>query len=180
MTAEQNGSRQVRITVNGVPGTVEVRGDETLLETVRDRLGLTSVRYCCGIGVCGTCTVLIDGEAFSSCLMLTTMLDGGDIRTAESLPASADAEMSSVQRAFVDAGAYQCSYCIPAMALTVAAALENEESPTVEGMCEELGGNLCRCGSYPQVREALRTLVAARLARPGQTPPREEEEVTPT
>jgi aerobic-type carbon monoxide dehydrogenase small subunit (CoxS/CutS family) len=175
MTTEQPAiGRLVRVVVNGVECALDVRGDETLLETVRDRLGLTSVRYCCGIGVCGTCTVLVDGEALSSCLLLTTMLGGRDVRTAESLPAEAGAEMSEVQRAFAEAGAYQCSYCIPGMVLTVSAALEKEEPATAGDLCEQLGGNLCRCGSYPRVREALRALAAA--TRPGG--PDETEEAT--
>lgn len=117
----------------------------------------------------GTCTVLVDGEAFSSCLLLTAMLDGSDVRTAEGLPAEAGAEMSRVQRAFAEAGAYQCSYCIPGMVLTVSAALETQASATAEDLCEELGGNLCRCGSYPRVRAALRALTAGRPEEPPET-----------
>jgi carbon-monoxide dehydrogenase small subunit len=150
----------VTVTLNGAPAELAVRGDETLLETLRDRCGTTSVRYCCGIGVCGTCTVLVGGEAVSSCLLLTWMVDRREVVTAEGLAAGEQAALSSVQEAFARAGAFQCSYCIPAMALTVHAALDKEPAATAEDVCGQLGGNLCRCGSYPQIREAVTALVA--------------------
>ncbi|MGH3662060.1 MAG: (2Fe-2S)-binding protein [Micromonosporaceae bacterium] len=162
MTIDHGG--RVRLTVNGEPAELTVRGSETLLETVRDQLDLTSVRYSCGIGVCGACTVLVDGEAMSSCLLLTAMLRGREVTTAEGLPAAGGA-LAEAQQAFADAGAYQCSYCIPAMALTAHAALRTDQTLSHEQLCEELAGNLCRCGSYPQVREALRTLLGARDER---------------
>jgi aerobic-type carbon monoxide dehydrogenase small subunit (CoxS/CutS family) len=158
-----NEEHVVTVLLNGAPAEVGVRGDETLLETLRDRCGTTSVRYCCGIGVCGTCTVLVGGEAVSSCLLLTWMVAGREVVTAEGLAAGERAELSSVQEAFARASAFQCSYCIPAMALTVHAALDREPDATAEDVCAELGGNLCRCGSYPQVREAVTALVAARV-----------------
>jgi aerobic-type carbon monoxide dehydrogenase small subunit (CoxS/CutS family) len=162
MTASDDvSSDAVALTLNGASTEIPARGDETLLETLRDGCGLTSVRYCCGIGVCGTCTVLLDGAAVSSCLLLTRMASGHDVVTAEGLAAGAKAGLSSVQQAFVEAGAFQCSYCIPGMALTVHAALDADPGASVERVCEELGGNLCRCGSYPQVREAVSALVAA-------------------
>ena len=166
MSRNPESPHGVCLTVNGSPTTLDVRGDETLLETLHDRCDTTSVRYCCGIGVCGTCTVLVGGEAVSSCLLLTRMVDGRSIVTAEGLGSAGRAAVSTVQAAFVEAGAFQCSYCIPGMVLTVHAALEKEPAASVETVCEQLGGNLCRCGSYPQVREAVAALVAARVPQP--------------
>lgn len=141
----------VELVLDGVPTQVSVPVTETLLDTLRERLGRGGVRYSCGIGVCGTCTVLLDGAAVSSCLLLTVMADGHEITTEAAAP---------VREAFVRSGAFQCSYCIPAMTLTVQAALERDPARSAAGVCEELGGNLCRCGSYPQVRDAVAGLAA--------------------
>jgi aerobic-type carbon monoxide dehydrogenase small subunit (CoxS/CutS family) len=149
----------VDFTFNDESVSVEAAEDELLLDTVRDRLDATSVRYSCGIGVCGSCTVLVDGRAVSSCLQMTSMVDGRSVQTAESVLGEGDATGASVLDAFVDHQAYQCSYCIPAMALTVASLLRDRPRLTVEEIREELAGNLCRCGSYPQVLEAVSTLV---------------------
>jgi aerobic-type carbon monoxide dehydrogenase small subunit (CoxS/CutS family) len=155
-----HGAR-VGFVLNGSPATVAVRGDETLLETLRDRCACSSVRYCCGIGVCGTCTVLVDGEPLSSCLLLTSMVAGRPVTTAEGL--SAAGELSAVQREFVAAGAYQCSYCIPAAAVTIHGYLQRNPGAGEDDVREVLAGNLCRCGSYPQVMAAVRALVRSRM-----------------
>jgi aerobic-type carbon monoxide dehydrogenase small subunit (CoxS/CutS family) len=155
-----DGAR-VGFVLNGAPASVAVRGDETLLETLRDRCGCSSVRYCCGIGVCGTCAVLVDGVPLSSCLLLTSMIAGKPVTTAEGL--SAAGELSGVQREFVAAGAYQCSYCIPAAAVTVHGYLQQNPSADEDDVREVLGGNLCRCGSYPQVMAAVRALLRNRV-----------------
>lgn len=140
----------LRFVVNGEAVEVEVPGDETLLCTLRDRLGLRSVRYCCGIGVCGTCSVLLDGHPVSSCLLLTTMVGERSIRTVESL--DPDGPIAS---AFVECSAFQCSYCIPGMVVTATGVFDAEPDIDAAGLREALGGNLCRCGSYPQVLQAL-------------------------
>jgi aerobic-type carbon monoxide dehydrogenase small subunit (CoxS/CutS family) len=167
-----DGQPDVAMRVDGVDRVLTVRPDETLLETVREQCGTSSVRYSCGIGVCGTCTVLLDGDPVSSCLLLTVMAEGREVTTPEGLTAAPGSALAPAQQAFVDAGAYQCSYCIPAMALAAQAAWERDPAATVDELCEELAGNLCRCGSYPQVREALE-----RLSRAGScgTPPTPEE-----
>lgn len=152
---------RVEFVLNGTAATVTVRGDETLLETLRERCGCSSVRYCCGIGVCGTCTVLVDGMPLSSCLLLTAMVAGKPVTTAEGL--SAGGELAAVQREFVAAGAYQCSYCIPAATVTVHGYLQANPSADEEDVREVLGGNLCRCGSYPQVMAAVRALLGSRV-----------------
>ena len=147
-TFELNG-RQV--TVVGDPG-------RSLVEVLRDDLDATSVRLSCGIGLCGTCTVLLDGQPVSGCLLLTGMVQGRQVETVEGRTGSAAAE------AFVACSAFQCSFCIPAMVLTTQAAVDRGVQEEQE-LLEELAGNLCRCGSYPQIRQAI-----ARLASPEQHP----------
>jgi aerobic-type carbon monoxide dehydrogenase small subunit (CoxS/CutS family) len=143
---------EVELVVDGHRHVVSVPVEETLLETLRE-LDSPGARYCCGIGVCGTCTVLVDGAAVSSCLLLTVMVAGREITTA------AGEATARTRDAFVHSGAFQCSYCIPAMALTVHAALAEDPARSAASVCEQLGGNLCRCGSYPQIREAVERLV---------------------
>ena len=152
----------VDFTFNDEHVTVDVGDDELLLDTVRDRLEATSVRYSCGIGVCGSCTVLVDGRAVSSCLQLTQMVAGREVATAESVLGDASSSSSNVLDAFIGSRAYQCSYCIPAMALTVASLLRENADLKLEEIRHHLGGNLCRCGSYPQVLEAVARLVKER------------------
>ena len=146
----------VQVDVDGRTRAMTVRTDETLLESLRERCDRTSVRYGCGIGVCGTCTVLVDGDAKSSCLLLTAMVDGHEVTTPEG---SADDGLTTAQQAFVDASAFQCSYCIPGMALAAQAARDRDPGITLDELVDELAGNLCRCGSYPQIRAALERLV---------------------
>lgn len=143
--------------LNGRSHDVAPHDGEVLIETLRD-LGCDSVRGSCGIGVCGTCTVQIDGDAVSSCLMLTQQALGRQVRTSEGLVAD-DGTLDPVQDAFVAHQAYQCSYCIPGMVMTVRALLDRGERASVEAVREELAGNLCRCGSYPQVLDAVREIV---------------------
>jgi aerobic-type carbon monoxide dehydrogenase small subunit (CoxS/CutS family) len=152
---------RVEFSLNGAATVVEVEDDELLLDTLRDQR-LTSVRYSCGIGVCGTCTVMINGRTASSCLQLTQMVKGRDVQTAESVLGDESSRHHAVLEAFVSARAFQCSYCIPSMALTVAAALEHDPEVTAEAIREQLGGNLCRCGSYPQILAAISALIQTR------------------
>jgi aerobic-type carbon monoxide dehydrogenase small subunit (CoxS/CutS family) len=152
--------RDVELVVNGAPTTVGVRTEDTLLNTLREGLGLKSVRGTCGIGICGTCTVLVNGLPVSSCNALTVMHAGASIMTSEGLAEGEN--LDEVQQAFIDKGAYQCSYCIPAMVLTVRSILDRTESLDADSIREQLGGNLCRCGTYPQIMAAVESLIAAR------------------
>ncbi len=150
----------VVLAVNDAEYAIRVPAHETLLTALRESLGLTSVRGTCGIGVCGTCTVLVDGRAVSSCIMLAAQAQGSQITTAEGLRGPAG-ESSPVQAAFVRHGAYQCSFCIPAATLTVHAALRDPDvRKDRETMREYLAGNLCRCGSYPEILAAVSDLIA--------------------
>jgi aerobic-type carbon monoxide dehydrogenase small subunit (CoxS/CutS family) len=157
---------EVVLRVNGDQVPLDVRNDETLLESLRERVETSSVRYACGIGVCGSCTVLLDGRPASSCLLLTTMVGDRYVVTAEAATtesaAGTDAELGCrVQGAFVDARAYQCSYCIPAMALTVQGLLATQPDATAEQIADQLGGNLCRCGTYPDVLAAVERVIGS-------------------
>ena len=138
------------LTVNGQTVELDIPVDETLLTTLRDRLGLRGVRYCCGIGVCGTCSVLLDGRPVSACLVLSAMVGDRPVQTAEGLDPD-----GRVGRAFVECSAFQCSYCIPGMMVTATGVLANDPDAGPAEVREALGGNLCRCGSYPQVLEAI-------------------------
>ncbi len=144
--------------VNGEEAAVEVPADEVLVYTLRERLGLRSVRPTCGLGICGTCTVQIDGAVASSCLLLTVQVAGRSIRTSEGM-INDDGSLSRVQQAFVDNGAYQCAYCIPGMVVTVDACLNERPNASVDEVRECLAGNLCRCGSYVSILEAVTELV---------------------
>jgi aerobic-type carbon monoxide dehydrogenase small subunit (CoxS/CutS family) len=169
MTQEVAGGTRttVSLKVNGTEVDAEVEGDETLLHTLRDQLGYTAPRGTCQIGVCGTCTVLVDGKVASSCIMLTAQARGRDITTPEGL-VSADGRLSDVQEAFVRKGAYQCSFCIPAMALSVHAALaDTSVDHDTDGIREYLAGNLCRCGTYPEILEAVTEVVSSRSQQKG-------------
>lgn len=153
----------VKLTINGEAHEVSVDSQELLIETLRER-GLFSVRGACGIGICGTCTVQVDGDAVSACLMLTQQLEGRDVRTSEGLVDEHD-QLDPVQQAFVDRQAYQCSFCIPGMVMTVRALFDRGDPVTVEAAREELGGNLCRCGSYPWILQAVADCVERENSR---------------
>jgi aerobic-type carbon monoxide dehydrogenase small subunit (CoxS/CutS family) len=148
-----DGRTEITLHVNGQARSVAVRNDELLLKTLRREFGLTSVRSTCGIGICGSCTVLLDGRIVSSCLMLSLMADGRAITTSEGL-VSDDGQLDAVQAAFVRHGAYQCSFCIPATVLAVRAYLDETPTASAAGLREYLAGNLCRCGTYPQILDA--------------------------
>lgn len=150
----------VHFVLNGEPVELAHGEDELLLDMLRDRAGLSSVRYCCGIGVCGTCTVLLDGVPASACLLLAAMVEESTVDTAETVVGAVDEHGAGA--AFAAAGAFQCSYCIPATALTVAGLLAARPGLTAAEMREQLGGNLCRCGSYPQVLDAVERLIATK------------------
>ena len=149
--------------VNDEVHEVEARTDESLLQVLRRELGLGTVRETCGIGVCGTCTVLVDGEPFSSCIVLAPLAEGREITTVEAL-----GDDHPVRRAFAAAHAYQCGWCTPAMMLTAARLLEETPDPLEEEIRLALAGNLCRCGSYVKIVDAVRSAAAAAAGSNGK------------
>ena len=147
------------LTVNGDPRVVAVRSaDRTLLRVLRDDLGLTGTKEGCGIGVCGACTVLVDGEMVSSCILLAVLADGAQVQTIEGLADSRG--LHPLQQAFVDHGGVQCGACTPGQIMAAKALLDRIEHPTREQVTEWMVGNLCRCTGYAKIVEAI--LSAAR------------------
>jgi aerobic-type carbon monoxide dehydrogenase small subunit (CoxS/CutS family) len=151
---------KVRLVLNGRGAELECRADEMLLDVLR-REGLGSVRATCGIGICGACTVLVDGQPMSGCLTLTPQVEGRELTTVEGLGGS-----DPVQRAFVDAHAFQCGWCTPGFVLTAKALLAENPDPSEHEIVEALGGNLCRCGSYVKIVDAVRRAAADGRTRP--------------
>ena len=142
---------KMHFTVNGTPVDVDARSDDMLLDVLRRDLGLRSVRATCGIGVCGACTALVDGEPFSTCITLAPLVEGRRITTVEGLGGD-----HPVQQAFLEAQAYQCGYCTPGMILTAAHLLAENPRASDEEIRVALGGNLCRCGCYVKIVDAVK------------------------
>jgi carbon-monoxide dehydrogenase small subunit len=143
----------IEITVNGRRRTLEVAVHHTLLDVLRDDLELTGAKECCLVGECGACTVLVDGRAVDSCLMLAVEADGAEIVTVEGL--ATDGQLDPLQQAFLDKGAVQCGFCIPGQLMAAHALLAANPQPTVDEVQEGLAGNLCRCACYFQITEAV-------------------------
>jgi len=140
----------VTLRVNGRTQQVEVDPTDMLVDVLRERFGLTGPRVTCGVGLCGTCTVLLDGEPVSGCILMTPLADGREITTIEGLP-----EDDDVVAAFDRNHAFQCGYCIPGMVLTSREMVSSGRASTREEICEGLGGNLCRCGCYVKIIDAV-------------------------
>jgi len=151
----------LELNVNGRRHVLEVEPRITLLDCLRDALGLTGVHAGCEHGVCGACTVLIDGAPVRSCLMFAVQADGYAITTIEGITPG-PGELSPVQDAFCETHGLQCGYCTPAMILAAHALLASNLSPTREDIVEAISGNICRCTGYAQIVEAI-ALAAARL-----------------
>ncbi len=145
----------IRITVNGTPCTREVEARTTLVDFMRDELGLTGTHVGCEHGVCGACSVLLDGEPVRSCCMFAVQADGLEVTTVEGLAPSRDA-LSTLQDAFCEAHALQCGYCTPGMLVACTALVETHAKPTEAQIREAIGGNLCRCTGYQQIVDAVK------------------------
>lgn len=143
----------IQMTINGRPWSGAVEDGETLLETIRVRLGLTGTKRGCEVGECGACTVLIDGVPTTSCLYLSSLADGKSITTIEGM--AVNGRLHPIQQAFVDAGAVQCGFCTPGMILSSCALLQRNPHPTREEIQTALSGNMCRCASYEQITKAV-------------------------
>ena len=153
--------RQIaKLKVNGLEKEVAVEVYQTLLEVIREEFKLFGAREGCGIGMCGACTVLADGKPISSCLMLASLAEGKDLVTIEGL--ADGGTLHPIQQAFIDENAFQCSYCTPGFILTTKTLLEENPAPSAEEVRAYLAGNLCRCGSYVKIQQAVLN-AAARL-----------------
>lgn len=145
--------KQIAFTVNGKAYDFEVDVRESLLEVLRERLGLTGAKQGCGVGECGACSVLIDGVPHDSCIYLAVWADGKEIRTIEGVAAK-NGELSDVQKSFVEEGAVQCGFCTPGLVLTTTALQEGGKDYTREELKRELSGHLCRCTGYQSILKA--------------------------
>lgn len=146
--------RAAQFRVNGVHQSVEAPAETTLLEVLRNDLGLTGTKYGCGEGQCGACTVLVDGEAVRSCLTPLSAVEDSNVETIEGQ--ERDGKLSPVQEAFLEHGAMQCGYCIPGMVMSATALLRKNPKATDEQIVEHMDGNVCRCCGYPQMLKAVR------------------------
>lgn len=156
--------RILSCTVNGKPVQVGYDVRECLLDTLHDRLGLTSVKRGCEVGECGACTVLIDGETFNSCIYLAVWAEGKRVRTLEGV-LGPDGQLSGVQQAFVEEAAIQCGFCTPGFILTAEEILETGEEYTDEQLRKLLSGHLCRCTGYENILRAVKKTMLRRLGK---------------
>lgn len=154
---------QIRTVINGREVEAAVKPNQTLLEWLRDDLKLRGSREGCGVGVCGSCTVLVEGRPVSSCLMLASNAEGKNVTTIEGL-ADRD-ELDPVQQAFLEHQAFQCGYCTAGMIMATKALLSSNPRPSEDEVRDYLSGNLCRCGTYQEVMAAIRSLAERNLER---------------
>jgi len=158
------------LTINGHEYAVAFDANDTLLDVLRDKLGLTGTKKGCNVGDCGACTVLIDGEAMNSCLLLAAQMEGKAITTIEGL--AQNGELTPVQNAFVHEGGIQCGYCTPGMVMSATALLNKNQNPTTDDIKEALAGNMCRCTGYAGILRAVR--------RAGRSAKSDENEAVPS
>ena len=148
-----NDTLSIEITVNGRRYDLDIPASRTLLDLLRDDLALTGAKECCVVGECGACSVLVNGMAVNSCLMLAVEADGSEVTTVEGL--ATGGKLDPLQGAFLDKGAVQCGFCTPGQLIAAHALLASNPHPSVEEIQEGLAGNLCRCGCYYQIIEAV-------------------------
>ncbi|MBD0330609.1 MAG: (2Fe-2S)-binding protein [Thermoleophilia bacterium] len=149
----------VALTVNGSERTVAVPAHRTLLDALRDEMGLTGSKTCCAEGECGACTVLLDGRAVNACLVLCAEADGHEVTTVEGL---SERGLTDLQEEFLNAGAVQCGFCIPGQVVSAEYLLRGNPSPSEEQIREALSGNLCRCAGYQRIVRAVQATAARR------------------
>ena len=148
------GKRTIEFTLNGRAVSADVAPHWNMVEMLQGAFGMTGARESCGQGLCGCCTVLIDGEAVSGCLQLATLVDGKSVETVEGL--ATDGELSAEQQAFIETGGFQCGYCTPGMLLMAKKLLDENPNPSDDDVRHYLSGNLCRCAAYPEIIAAVK------------------------
>jgi aerobic-type carbon monoxide dehydrogenase small subunit (CoxS/CutS family) len=146
--------RVTDLTINGKKRRIDADPDRSLLSVLREDLGLTGTKYGCGEAQCGACTVLVDGFATRSCTLPVKLIGKRSITTIEGL--ERDGRLHPVQQAFIDADAMQCGYCTPGMIMSVVGLLQIEANPSNALLKQKLNGNMCRCGTYPRIVQAVR------------------------
>jgi aerobic carbon-monoxide dehydrogenase small subunit len=144
----------IRMRVNGKDYTVDVPSQRLLIDCLRYDLGLTGTKEGCSVGVCGACTVLMDGQVISSCLTLAVLADGKEVTTVEGL--AREGELHPVQQAFIDYGGFQCGICTPGMVVAAKALLDENPNPSDDDIKDWMMGNLCRCTGYYKIIESIR------------------------
>lgn len=154
-------ARSIAFELNGAAVTAEVMPHHNVVEVLQTQFGLTGARESCGQGLCGCCTVLVDGRAVSGCLYLASFLDGAEVTTVESLETRD--RLSPVQEAFIEASAFQCGYRTPGFIMMTTQLLDEHPDPTEDQIKHYLTGNLCRCAAYPEILDAVK--LAARKRR---------------
>ena len=152
---------RVQFKVNGQPREVDVPDQRLLIDTVRYDIGLTGTKLGCGVGVCGACTVLVDGKMVSSCIMLTALVEGTEITTIEGL--EQNGELTTIQKAFIKYGGFQCGICTPGQIMAAHALLEENPHPTEDETKDWMMGNLCRCTGYYKILESIQQAAAGNV-----------------
>ena len=178
-------SRRIDLTVNGRARSIDVAPHHTLLEVLRDDLGLTGTKECCLVGECGACTVLVDDVSLDSCLMFAVEADGSSVTTVEGL--ATGGRLHRLQHAFLDTGAVQCGFCIPGQLIAAQALLADTPNPSRAEVEDGLAGNLCRCAGYEQIIEAVLAAASvtggpggvASIEAQARTPPTGDRASTP-
>jgi aerobic carbon-monoxide dehydrogenase small subunit len=153
----------IHFTLNGEPVSAEIEPHQTILEVLRQQFALYGARESCGQGLCGCCTVIVNGESVSGCLYLAAMADGGDVSTVEAL--DANGELDIVQQAFIECGAFQCGFCTSGFILMSKQLLDRNPDPTEAEIRHFLSGNLCRCAAYPEIIEAVQLAAQMRKSK---------------
>ena len=155
-------ARTITFKLNGTRVTADIKPHHNLVELLQSQFGLTGARESCGQGLCGCCTVVVNGLAVSACLYLAAFVDGAEVATVEGL--DTPQALSAVQQAFVEAAACQCGYCTPGMIMMVTQLLGENPDPTEAEIKHYLSGNLCRCATYPEVVDAVKRAIRKQKA----------------
>jgi carbon-monoxide dehydrogenase small subunit len=158
MASEKEMTQTIRLRVNGKEHSVEVASRRLLVDCLRYDLGLTGTKEGCSVGVCGACTVLMDGQPISSCLALAVFADGKEIVTVEGI--AREERLDKIQQSFIDHGGFQCGICTPGMVVAAKALLDENPNPSEDAIKEWMMGNLCRCTGYYQIIESIQGAAA--------------------
>jgi aerobic-type carbon monoxide dehydrogenase small subunit (CoxS/CutS family) len=155
---ERGPMEALTMKLNGEEVTINIRPDALLVDVLRDELGLMGTKEACGEGECGACTVLLDGQPVTSCLVPALKAQGREVMTVEGL--ASGGELHPLQKAFIEHGAVQCGYCTPGMLMSAKALLDRSPRPTEEEIKEAISGNLCRCTGYTKIVEAIKAAIS--------------------